>query len=173
MKPRRCFPVDSRPVRCYNQNRYNSTDIAGPAAPCRGGDSRARRCTSSPYKPPLKWGWPPICHCEEAQPTWQSRRTRPNREKAIGENATASPRLHPKGTSSRFALRAPRCFAPCNDTSGWCGCGNGAQRRIGTAFAASRTGAACRSPTARYAVSLNMNVVIDMIDAIAAIALAL
>ena len=49
-----------------------------------------------------------ICHCEEAQPTWQSRRTRPNREKAIGENATASPRLHPKGTSSRFALRAPR-----------------------------------------------------------------
>ena len=25
-----------------------------------------------------------------------------------GENATAFPRLHPKGTSSRFALRAPR-----------------------------------------------------------------
>ena len=28
-------------------------------------------------------------------------------------------RLHPKGTSSRFALRAPRRFAPRNDTSGW------------------------------------------------------
>ncbi len=27
-------------------------------------------------------------------------------------------RLHPKGTSSRFALRAPRRFAPHNDTSG-------------------------------------------------------
>ena len=31
-----------------------------------------------------------------------------------------SARLHPKGTSSRFALRAPRRFAPRNDTSGWC-----------------------------------------------------
>ena len=28
--------------------------------------------------------------------------------------------MHPKGTSSRFALRAPRRFAPRNDTSGWC-----------------------------------------------------
>ena len=27
-------------------------------------------------------------------------------------------RLHPNGTSSRFALRAPRRFAPHNDTSG-------------------------------------------------------
>ena len=49
-----------------------------------------------------------VCHCEAPTGPWQSRRTRPNREKAIGENATASPRLHPKGTSSRFALRAPR-----------------------------------------------------------------
>ena len=32
-----------------------------------------------------------------------------------------SARLHPKGTSSRFAPRAPRRFAPRNDTSGWCG----------------------------------------------------
>ena len=31
-----------------------------------------------------------------------------------------SARLHPKGTSSRFAPRAPRRFAPRNDTSGWC-----------------------------------------------------
>ena len=49
-----------------------------------------------------------VCHCEAPTGPWQSRRTRPNREKAIGENATASPRLHPKGTFSRFALRAPR-----------------------------------------------------------------
>ena len=42
------------------------------------------------------------------RPTWQSRSTRPDHRKAIGENATAFPRLHPKGTSSRFALRAPR-----------------------------------------------------------------
>lgn len=33
IESRRCFPVDSRPVRCYNQNRYNSTDINAPAAP--------------------------------------------------------------------------------------------------------------------------------------------
>ena len=31
---------------------------------------------------------------------------------------SAFPRLHPKGTSSRFALRAPRRFAPRNDKSG-------------------------------------------------------
>ena len=42
------------------------------------------------------------------RPTWQSRSTRPDYRKAIGENAAAFPRLHPKGTSSRFALRAPR-----------------------------------------------------------------
>ena len=38
----------------------------------------------------------------------QPRRTRPHRGKAIGENATAFPRL-------------PRRFAPRNDTSGGCG----------------------------------------------------
>ena len=42
----------------------------------------------------------------------------PNNRKTIGEIAAAFPRLHPKGTSSRFALRAPRRFAPRNDTSG-------------------------------------------------------
>ena len=30
------------------------------------------------------------------------------KQESPGENATAFPRLHPKGTSSRFALRAPR-----------------------------------------------------------------
>ena len=49
------------------------------------------------------------------RPTWQSRNTRPDRWEAVGENVTAFPRLHPKGTSSRFALRAPRRFAPRND----------------------------------------------------------
>ena len=55
IESRRCFPVDSRPVRCYNQNRYNSTDIDAPAAPCRGGDSQARRCTDGWYSVSLKW----------------------------------------------------------------------------------------------------------------------
>ena len=39
------------------------------------------------------------------RPTWQSRSTRPDHRKAIGENATAFPGL-------------PRRFAPRNDTSG-------------------------------------------------------
>ena len=51
---------------------------------------------------------PLTCHCEAPTGPWQSRSTRPHRGKAIGENTTAFPRLHPKGTSSRFALRAPR-----------------------------------------------------------------
>ena len=55
IESRRCFPVDSRPVRCYNQNRYNSTDIDAPAAPCRGGDSQARRCTDGWHSVSLKW----------------------------------------------------------------------------------------------------------------------
>ena len=53
----------------------------------------------------VKWQTPKVCHCEEAQPTWQSRRTRSDYREAIGENATAFPRL-------------PRRFAPRNDTSG-------------------------------------------------------
>ena len=32
-----------------------------------GADSRARRRTYSPYKPPSKWQTPPNCHCEEAK----------------------------------------------------------------------------------------------------------
>ena len=46
-----------------------------------------------------------VCHCEGALRRWQSRSTRPDHRKAIGENATAFPRL-------------PRRFAPRNDTSG-------------------------------------------------------
>ena len=40
---------------------------------CRGGDSRARRRTCSPYRPSLKWYALPNCHCEGASRPWQSR----------------------------------------------------------------------------------------------------
>ena len=33
---------------------------------CRGGDSRARRCTCARNTLPLKWQTPKVCHCEEA-----------------------------------------------------------------------------------------------------------
>ena len=33
---------------------------------CRGGDSRARRCTCARNRLPLKWQTPKVCHCEEA-----------------------------------------------------------------------------------------------------------
>ena len=56
-------------------------------------------CAASPPSLSLRGG---------RRPTWQSRSIRLNRGKAIDEIATAFPRLHPKGTSSRFALRAPR-----------------------------------------------------------------
>ena len=56
---------------CSRNVKYILTKIRSRArqlfARCRGGDSRARRCTCSPYKPPSKWQTPPICHCEEAK----------------------------------------------------------------------------------------------------------
>ena len=56
---------------CSRNVKYILTKIRSCArqlfARCRGGDSRARRCTCSPYKPPSKWQTPPICHCEEAK----------------------------------------------------------------------------------------------------------
>ena len=42
------------------------------------------------------------------RPTWQSRSTRPNCGKAIGENATAFRDCTPRALPPRFALRAPR-----------------------------------------------------------------
>ena len=39
---------------------------------CRGADSRARRRTYSPYKPPSKWQTLPTCHCEAPKGPWQS-----------------------------------------------------------------------------------------------------
>ena len=71
----------------------------------------------SPYKPPLKWQTLPTCHCEEQSDVAISQYYVGYHESS-GENVTAFPRLHPKGTSSRFALRAPRRFAPRNDKSG-------------------------------------------------------
>ena len=59
------------------------------------------------------------CHSEERSDVGIScRQLRFRRECPVIRPGTA--RLHPKGTSSRFALRAPRRFAPRNDTSGWC-----------------------------------------------------
>ena len=55
---------------------------------------------------PLRVGKAPLtCHCEAPQEPWQSRSTRPDPRKAIGESATASPRF-------------PRRFAPRNDKLG-------------------------------------------------------
>ena len=84
---------------------------------CRGADSRARRRTCNLYKPPSKWQTLPTCHCEERSDVAISQYYVGYHESS-GENVTAFPRLHPKGTSSRFALRAPRRFAPRNDKSG-------------------------------------------------------
>ena len=86
---------------------------------CRGADSRARRRTCNLYKPPSKWQTPPTCHCEERSDVAISQYYVGYHESS-GENVTAFPRLHPKGTSSRFALRAPRRFAPRNDNLGEC-----------------------------------------------------
>ena len=56
-----------------------------------------------PYRPPLKRCWPPYLSLRGGRrPTWQSRSSRSDRRKAIGEIATASPRF-------------PRRFAPRND----------------------------------------------------------
>ena len=59
----------------------------------------------------------PNCHCEERSDVAISgRQLRFRREYPVIRLGTA--RLHPKGTSSRFALRAPRRLAPHNDKSG-------------------------------------------------------
>ncbi len=56
---------------------------------------------------PAHHGTPLTCHCEERSDVAISQYPVESQESS-GENGTASPRLHPKGTSSRFALRAPR-----------------------------------------------------------------
>ena len=55
---------------CSRNVKYILTKIRSCArqlfARCRRGDSRARRRTCSPYKPPSKWQQPLMCRCEEA-----------------------------------------------------------------------------------------------------------
>ena len=70
---------------------------------------------------------------------------RPKADVAISRNRLRFCRGFP--TIQSCTARFPRRFAPRNDTSGWCGGGNGVLHRICSTFAASRTGAACRSPT--------------------------
>ena len=55
-----------------------------------------------------------------SEATWQSREGSCDFAGNFPTMQPGTARLHPKGTSSRFALRAPRRFAPRNDTSGWC-----------------------------------------------------
>ena len=45
-----------------------------------------------------------ICHCEERSDVAISQNPTGHNREVIGEIATAFPILHPKGTSSRFAL---------------------------------------------------------------------
>ena len=67
-------------------------------------DTGGRHSQVCPCAPPGEAGYQ-ICHCEAPQEPWQSRSTRSDRRKAIGESATASPRF-------------PRRFAPRNDKPG-------------------------------------------------------
>ena len=139
--------VQSRSSRLHRGKVTGEIATAFPRLPRR---FAPRNDTSGGYcgAPAPSSGLIPLCKA------LNERRYRRNRSvrfyRHLVRTGSAFPRLHPKGTSSRFALRAPRRFAPRNDTSGWCGCGNGAQRRIGTAFAASRTGRACPAPAMAY-----------------------
>ena len=74
-----------------------------PQTPCRGGACPSRRNDCDSYRASTKRCAPIASVRFYQQPV---------------RTATAFPRLYPKGTSSRFALRAPRRVAPRNDTSG-------------------------------------------------------
>ena len=86
--------VQSREVSHVDRTRH-----------CRGADSRARRRTYSPYKPPSKWQTLPICHCEAPEGPWQSR-------EGSHDFADSLPGIR------LSSARLPRRFAPRNDTSG-------------------------------------------------------
>ena len=130
--------------------------LCRPHTPCRGAACRSRRCTPDSYWLPLKWYTPiasvaalseRLVHLQIMQRKFIGMRLPslslrgPEGAVAIsqypagsqegrGENATACPRLHPKGTSSRFALRAPLPFY-----------------RQPVRIVSAAPGAACRSPT--------------------------
>ncbi len=74
-----------------------------PQTPCRGGACPSRRNDCDSYRASTKRCAPIASVRFYQQPV---------------RTASAFPKLHSKGTSSRFALRAPRRFAPRNDTSG-------------------------------------------------------
>ena len=80
-----------------------------PHTPCRG--RRPRRpvgdCRPVPADDKIVMA-PKLSLRGGRRPTWQSRSTRLDHRGTFGENVTACTRLHPKGTSSRCALRAPR-----------------------------------------------------------------
>ena len=79
------------------------------AVHCRGGDSRARHCTGGKCGPMLKRQWPPSLSLRGGRrPTWQSREGSCVFADSFPMMRPGTARLHPKGTSSRFALRAPR-----------------------------------------------------------------
>ena len=113
---------------------------------CRGGACPSRRYTADSHRPPSKRRWPPTGpvavfperpvgdiqpqKCSGAplhrpdvslrggrRPTWQSREGTHDFADRFPTIQSGAARLHPKGTSSRFALRAPRRFAPRNDKS--------------------------------------------------------
>ena len=113
----------------------------------RGGACPSRRYTADSHRPPSKRRWPPTGSvavfperpvgdiqpqkCSGAplhrpdvslrggrRPTWQSREGTHDFADRFPTIQSGAARLHPKGTSSRFALRAPRRLAPHNDKSG-------------------------------------------------------
>ena len=104
---------------CHCEERSDVAISPARSGQCRGAACRSRRRTCNLYKPPSKWKTLPTCHCEERSDVAISQYYVGYHESS-GENVTAFPRLHPKGTSSRFALRAPRRFAPHNDNLGEC-----------------------------------------------------
>ena len=104
---------------------------------CRGGACPSRRYTADSHRPPSKRRWPPTGSvavfperpvgdiqpqkCSGAplhrpdvslrggqRPTWQSREGTHDFADRFPTIQSGAARLHPKGTSSRFALRAPR-----------------------------------------------------------------
>ena len=121
---------------CSRNVKYILTKIRSCArqlfARCRGGDSRARRCTPDPYRLSLKWHAPiaSVAALSERHADWQLLRyafcgvklsdlslrggRRPTWQSREGSCVFADsfPTMRP-GTA-----RLPRRFAPRNDTSG-------------------------------------------------------
>ena len=106
---------------CSRNVKYILTKIRSYArqlfARCRGRAVPSRRRTCSPYKPPSKWLTPPNCHCEAPKGPWQSRSTRTDNGRTVGEIAAACPRL-PRDhrrciLSVSMALRERRCRHNC------------------------------------------------------------